>query len=59
MVSPIPLPPLAVQQRIVAEIESEEVLVASNRELVDRFEKKIQSTLAQVWGGEGNGDMQA
>jgi len=47
---PIPLPPLATQQAIVAEIEAEQALVAANRELVARFEKKIQATLARVWG---------
>jgi type I restriction enzyme S subunit len=46
----IPLPPFAVQQTIVAEIEAEQKLVAANRELIDRFEKKIQATLARVWG---------
>ncbi len=46
----IPLPPLATQQAIVAEIEAEQALVASNRELIARFEKKIQATLARVWG---------
>lgn len=46
----IPLPPLATQQAIVAEIESEQALVAANRELISRFEKKIQTTLARVWG---------
>ena len=46
----IPLPPLATQQVIVAEIEAEQALVAANRELVTRFEKKIQATLARVWG---------
>jgi len=45
-----PLPPLATQQAIVAEIEAEQALVAANRELVARFEKKIQATLARVWG---------
>jgi len=48
----IPLPPLATQQVIVAEIEAEQVLVAANRELIARFEKKIQATLARVWGEE-------
>lgn len=48
----IPLPPLATQQAIVAEIEAEQVLVAANRELIARFEKKIQATLARVWGEE-------
>ncbi len=37
----IPLPPLATQQRIVAEIETERALVSTNRELITRFEKKM------------------
>jgi hypothetical protein len=41
---------LAAQQAIVAEIEAERALVAANRELIARFEKKIQATLARVWG---------
>ncbi|MBA3966606.1 MAG: N-6 DNA methylase [Nitrospirales bacterium] len=49
---PVPLPPIATQQAIVAEIEAEQVLVAATRELIKRFEKKIQATLAIVWGGE-------
>ena len=49
---PIPLPPLATQQAIVAEIEAEQALVAANRELIARFEKKIQATLTRVWGEE-------
>jgi hypothetical protein len=35
---------------IVTEIEAEQALVAANRELIARFEKKIQATLARVWG---------
>ena len=51
----IPLPPLVTQQVIVAEIEDEQKLVAATRELIERFEKKIQGTLARVWGeGKGN-----
>jgi type I restriction enzyme M protein len=46
----IPVPLLAVQQAIVAEIKTEHALVASNRELIARFERKIQATLARVWG---------
>ncbi|WP_263772821.1 N-6 DNA methylase [Propionivibrio soli] len=50
---PIPIPDdLATQQAIVAEIEAEQKLVAANRELIARFEKKIQATLARVWGEE-------
>ena len=48
----IPLPPLATQQAIVAEIEAEQTLVAANRELITRFEQKIQATLARIWGEE-------
>lgn len=35
---------------IVAEIEAEQALVAANRELIARFEQKIQATLARAWG---------
>ena len=44
------LPPFATQQAIVDEIEAEQAMVAGNRELTERFEKKIQATLARVWG---------
>ena len=33
-------------------IEAEQALVAANRELIARFEEKIQATLARVWGEE-------
>ena len=46
----VPLPPLATQRAIVTEIEAEQTLVAANRELIARIEKKIQATLARVWG---------
>ena len=48
----IPLPPLATQQAIVTEIEAEQALVSANRELITRFEQKIQATLARIWGEE-------
>ena len=51
----IPLPPLATQQQIVAEIEAEQALVAANRELITRFEQKIQATLARIWGEDSKG----
>jgi type I restriction enzyme M protein len=48
---PIPIPnDVTTQQAIVAEIEAEQALVSANRELVTRFEKKIQATFARVWG---------
>ena len=47
---PIPIPDdVATQQTIVAEIEAEQALITANRELIARFEKKIQSTIARVW----------
>jgi len=46
----IPLPPLATQQAIVAEIEAEQSLVAANRELVERMEGKIRAAIGRVWG---------
>jgi type I restriction enzyme M protein len=45
----IPLPPLVTQRRVVAEIECEQKLIAGNRELIDRFERKIQSMLSLAW----------
>lgn len=48
----MPCPDIDVQRAIVAEIEAEQALVAANRELITRFEKKIQATLARIWGEE-------
>jgi type I restriction enzyme M protein len=48
----VPLPALQTQRAIVADIEADQVLVAANRELIARFEKKIQATLARVWGDD-------
>jgi type I restriction enzyme M protein len=47
---PIPLPPLSIQRAIVDGVEAEQALVAASRELVARFEKKIQAALARIWG---------
>ncbi len=54
-----PVPPIDVQQTIVAEIEAEQVLVRANQELIERFEKKIQVTLARVWGDSAHLDTSA
>lgn len=53
---PIRFPDVDVQQAIVAEIEAEQALVNGNRDLIARFEKKIDAAIARVWGeakGEG------
>jgi len=34
----------------VAEIKAGQALVNANRELITRFETKIQTTLARIWG---------
>ncbi len=46
----IPVPPIETQKAIVAEIEAEQALVNANRELIERFEKKIQTVLNRIWG---------
>ena len=48
----IPLPALNIQQQIVAEIESEQVLVEANLKLIERFERKIRDVVGRVWGEE-------
>jgi restriction endonuclease S subunit len=45
-----PVPPREVQHAIVVEIEAEQGLVNANHELIARMEKKIQATLARIWG---------
>ena len=46
----VPMPPLDIQQTIAAEIEAEQDLVNANRELIRRFEGKIQAAIGRVWG---------
>jgi len=45
----IPLPPLEKQQAIVSELAAEQALVDASRELIERFEKKIQKTIGRIW----------
>ena len=47
----IKFPEVDVQQAIVAESEAEKALVNGNRDLIARFEKKIDAAIARVWGG--------
>lgn len=46
----IPLPPLAEQRRIVAELDAEAAQMEAVRSLIPRFEAKIQRVLDRVWG---------
>jgi type I restriction enzyme M protein len=45
-----PIPPLAEQRAMVAELETERALVEANRELAARFEQKLQTKLSEIWG---------
>jgi len=46
----IPLPPLEIQQQIVAQIEREQELVNASKELIALFEQKTKDRIARVWG---------
>jgi len=48
----VPLPPVATQCEIVAEIEAEQRLVDGTRQLVERMEQKIAAAIARIWGEE-------
>jgi len=46
----IPLPPLEEQKQIVAQLEKEQTLINSNRQLVDIFTKKTNDRFNEIWG---------
>lgn len=46
----ISIPPIQVQEEIVAEIAKEAELVDANKALIALFEKKIKAKIAAVWG---------
>jgi len=46
----IPLPPIEVQQQIVAKIEEEQKIVEANKELIKIFEQKIKDKISELWG---------
>ena len=46
---PIPLPPIATQNEIVAEIQAEQTSVDANRELIERLQNKILVSVERVW----------
>ncbi len=46
----IPLPPLSVQQEIVAKIEAERKVIDGCRELIKTYEEKIKRVIDKVWG---------
>ena len=48
----IPLPPLEVQEQIVAEIEAEQKAIEECKKLIEKMEKKIEVKIGDVWGSE-------
>lgn len=44
------LPPLSIQQEIVARIEEEQKLVEANKRLIEIYEQKIKDKIGEVWG---------
>ena len=46
---PVPYDPASLRA-MISEIENEQTLVEANRELIERFESKIQDAVARVWG---------
>jgi type I restriction enzyme S subunit len=45
----IPLPPLEVQEQIVAEIESEKSQIDSAKKLIETYEARIKAVIAKLW----------
>ena len=46
----IPLPPIEIQREIVAELEAEQRLVDANKKLIEIYQQKIKSKIAEIWG---------
>ncbi len=44
------IPPLSVQQEIVAQIEEEQEIVNANKKLIAIYEQKIKDNISEVWG---------
>jgi type I restriction enzyme M protein len=48
----IPLPPLAVQEQIVAEIEAEQKAIEECKKLMEKMQKKVAAKIGEAWGEE-------
>ncbi len=46
----IPLPPLEVQEQIIAEIEEEQEAIDECKKLMEKMQKKIEGKIGEVWG---------
>ena len=50
----IPLPELDLQKIMAAEIEAEQSLISANRQIIDRFERKIKQAIEKIWSAKGS-----
>jgi len=46
----VPLPPIEIQHEVVAKLEAEQKLIDANKKLIEIYQQKIKSKLAEVWG---------
>jgi restriction endonuclease S subunit len=46
----IPLPPLEIQKQLAEEFAEEQKIATVNKKLIDLYQAKIKSKLAEVWG---------
>jgi len=46
----IPVPPIDTQRNLIEQVEKEQEMVESNRQLIDIFHAKIDAAIARVWG---------
>ena len=46
----IPLPPLSIQEEIVAEIERYQKIIEGAKKTIEKTEQKIKDSIAKVWG---------
>ena len=46
----VPIPPLEIQEQIIAQIEKEQKAVEASKELIMIFEQKIKDKISDVWG---------
>lgn len=46
----LPVPPIDIQKKIVAQINEEMAIVAQNKRLIEIFQQKIKDRIAEVWG---------
>ena len=46
----VSVPPIETQRQIVAKLEAEQKLVDANKKLIEIYQQKIKSKIAEVWG---------